>query len=994
MQSKALINHVVPHSYRDLPALVKENNFNEIKTVTTATDFIEAKHKCPDFEDKLNLAYFVAVKNDSHNVAKYLLTLGAKANADFQVSSLPELVKYDYLEKVKGIVEKPLNKNQKQYLNEALFRAVCVKNISTIDYLLKWGASARYSVRKNHLNIPLIAYAATFSTPEIVDTLLQKNGLRLIRDALFNITVNTQLNSNISITTYTEQLEKMLSLTRNSIQVKQKIMTELELIKNEYTGIIKNIMNYAQGLDLPERYFVQSREVHGLEFLKGCDEITGINFIGVSYCGKPLTMTSLKMIMDNSKDAAYPLLGMNGALFTLQDLYEIQNKSQKSLLASRTEHAIKLQGKLIEYDGTVNLIPLWCAVRYEDNVVFKIRLNAGVNPNECCDNDQIEFKYPIEFAAQLNNIIFAKQLLTHHSFDPKTLPRALIIAQKAKHQKLIELFITHLDVNQLDKKGYTLLHHAILASDLYKMQNLIMNGADVNLLCHGLSPLALVIKVMSQDNINTTEKNIYLEMIDYLLKNNANLSFTDENGSCVLSQAAETGDINLIKALLPFIPKSDEQHTDSFNLNKQNVPWYATILSHAIKSNDCLSLLACLEKEHIDFNYIFPNGRFILADMTLALSGRRCEDDDGDDLLWNKNRINKIKSQGSHLQQIAIINFLLEFGASPSKKIMNLNDNTALHLYFINIANCDGVSLDGIPNGYARLIDKFLAHGFDINQPNGDGLTLLHLAVKAQCFKAIKYLIANGADVNVQDKFGMTPMHYAAANAMTRYPATNHKIIVYLMSHDALSHIKNNADQTPYDIAHKMGDLILEKSCSFKQEYKTSLRLLNSVTENNNDNRDRFAVDKLHEDVLQYINFLNEAEPSLKSILEKMCETNHDMKKIIDVYRDPVTDDIMQMPVILHERIYNLDTLLSLPPEERRDPITGAPFKLSEIHFAMTVWKDLFYLKNYFLNKISLNENKQFEKRYHTVTTFFKRFNEGHINNKDIEPQMKQCVIL
>lgn len=67
---------------------------------------------------------------------------------------------------------------------------------------------------------------------------------------------------------------------------------------------------------------------------------------------------------------------------------------------------------------------------------------------------------------------------------------------------------------------------------------------------------------------------------------------------------------------------------------------------------------------------------------------------------------------------------------------------------------------------------------------------------------------------------------------------------------------------------------------------------------------------------------------SFKSQLEKLVLTD-DEKKKLEEFTDYITDELMETPVSVYGKNYNLDTVLSLNPQ--KDPHTRFPFTLRDI---------------------------------------------------------------
>ena len=54
-----------------------------------------------------------------------------------------------------------------------------------------------------------------------------------------------------------------------------------------------------------------------------------------------------------------------------------------------------------------------------------------------------------------------------------------------------------------------------------------------------------------------------------------------------------------------------------------------------------------------------------------------------------------------------------------------------------------------------------IGEGYDVNEPDADGLTPLHMAAINNNYGAAKTLLEAGADIDPQDKWGNTPLNRA-----------------------------------------------------------------------------------------------------------------------------------------------------------------------------------------------------------------------------------------
>ena len=111
---------------------------------------------------------------------------------------------------------------------------------------------------------------------------------------------------------------------------------------------------------------------------------------------------------------------------------------------------------------------------------------------------------------------------------------------------------------------------------------------------------------------------------------------------------------------------------------------------------------------------------------------------------------------------------------------------------------------DPSPEKQLAVIEYLIDSGVSINEPDKNGVTPLHRAVRFRSLEAVDLLLANGADVHATDrKSQSTALHRAVTNSGA--PATAGKtdvaasIVRSLLSHGADPTAKNKKGKSPTD---------------------------------------------------------------------------------------------------------------------------------------------------------------------------------------------------
>ena len=93
---------------------------------------------------------------------------------------------------------------------------------------------------------------------------------------------------------------------------------------------------------------------------------------------------------------------------------------------------------------------------------------------------------------------------------------------------------------------------------------------------------------------------------------------------------------------------------------------------------------------------------------------------------------------------------------------------------------------------------KFLIeNGADINARDNCGVAPLHYCCERLQLEEVKYLIENGADINAKDSYNYTPlMSVVSKEDILRYVAKSMEIIRFLLERGAVTHERNDAQET------------------------------------------------------------------------------------------------------------------------------------------------------------------------------------------------------
>jgi len=95
-----------------------------------------------------------------------------------------------------------------------------------------------------------------------------------------------------------------------------------------------------------------------------------------------------------------------------------------------------------------------------------------------------------------------------------------------------------------------------------------------------------------------------------------------------------------------------------------------------------------------------------------------------------------------------------------------------------------------------------LDHDIDVDMPNSDGQTPLHLIGTCQSLQVAEFLLQKGATPNIRDKYGNNALWTAVFNCKGK----NYEMVELFMKYHPDVTTKNKAGRSPLDFASQVGD--------------------------------------------------------------------------------------------------------------------------------------------------------------------------------------------
>lgn len=362
---------------------------------------------------------------------------------------------------------------------------------------------------------------------------------------------------------------------------------------------------------------------------------------------------------------------------------------------------------------------------------------------------------------------------------------------KNNYKKVIQLLTTnsYIDINEKDHEGRTSLIYAISQDYKALATILIEAGADINVVdkLNKMSPLHYA--VMYND----------LEMINVLIKRNANLNLKEEQGRTALHYAVFLGAWDAATCLM-------ENGSDIYTRNKNESSLLHTVAMHGdntfidelvkrhIKINAYDNIentplhYACAYNNPYTIYFLIKKGAEVNAsnhdgETPLHLAALHGNDECVDAMIGFNADINRTNIKGESALHYSIKsknkNTMITLLKNGIDTNLYSNNGTALHYAVHDYDVFVDLILFGVDAGlkdqHGRTVFHELSktsseekesiirlvcqHNVDINEKDNEGNTALHLAASHQQYDTMKLLIKYGADESVLNNAGLKAKH-------------------------------------------------------------------------------------------------------------------------------------------------------------------------------------------------------------------------------------------
>jgi len=453
-----------------------------------------------------------------------------------------------------------------------------------------------------------------------------------------------------------------------------------------------------------------------------------------------------------------------------------------------------------------------------DVISVKAEIEKGNNPSEANRGNHDVVSIAINNNAPLETIVY---LINQdgNSIDKMTHDGRLYIhwAANRGNVELVKYLLNQgSDINRTDDKGAIPLAFAASNGQVNpEIYELFFKA--------GLNP-----KYTNENGTNFMQMAVShdkgLVLTDYLISKGLSLKDVDLFGNTIFDYAARNGNVEILKELqkkgvkpsskaIIFASEGSRGFSNTLDFYKYLVEDLKlkpktigdngeNVLHNLVKKKDQETIIAYFLEKGIDVNQVNKEGNTVLMEAAKGTDVPVLQT-----ILLQTKNINQRNKNG-----LSALSFSLNNGSAEvleelikNKADLNVRDNAGNNLAYYLIQSYRPAR----PNqkdDFTEKITVLQKVGFNFNQEQKDGNTLLHLAVAKNDLKLFENLEKFNIDINAVNEEEMTALHKAAL------VAKDDSILKYLVSKGADVTIKTEFDETAYDLASENEILIETKT--------------------------------------------------------------------------------------------------------------------------------------------------------------------------------------
>jgi len=473
--------------------------------------------------------------------------------------------------------------------------------------------------------------------------------------------------------------------------------------------------------------------------------------------------------------------------------------------------------------------------------VIKNLLDKGADPN--AENVLINtYETITDIASMLNGIKMLELLLDYKLNpdlrDPVSGDTLLHFAIKSRYLEMVKLLVKYgCSVNMENYTGKFPIIYAIQKNQPDILEYLLQNGADPNAITSQYSGLHIA-----------AYHNLF-KIVELLLKYDADISYTDENGETAFTYAIEKNHNRIIQTMLPYL-----------NIYELKMGLELALVKHDLKLVKFLMRNDAFQRLYEDEDLFYNIMTMFVENFLNTLN-----DQDMEILKWlttflGKDMFTSIIQNEPYIfteliyiysTDVNKIKFLISLGADvgaihPLTRETSLitsakNPYTNIEIVkclienvkgsvkeFINIENIEGETALILFTQSPDIVKYLIENGGDINYKNNLNETFFMHACKSSM--DITYLIEQKAEINHQSNEGETALMWAIMDE-------NIKNVRILLENNADVQLKTKNGENALDIAIKinnanilrlLSEYIMENGIYMDSKYNKLLSIFTS----------------------------------------------------------------------------------------------------------------------------------------------------------------------
>ncbi|CAG8385864.1 unnamed protein product [Penicillium salamii] len=311
------------------------------------------------------------------------------------------------------------------------------------------------------------------------------------------------------------------------------------------------------------------------------------------------------------------------------------------------------------------------------------------------------------------------------SFNPRAIRGLHLAAHFGLSETVDHLLESEQSPDVTDSDGYTPLHWAFGAHQIIVAQKLLDKGANWE--CRDPEENRTPLSLAAEDG--------FVDIIELLLNNGADVESRDETGRTPLSWAVENGHLNVTELLLENGANTESQDKTG-----------RIILSWAVKGG-FVDIIELLIKNGTKLESRDQSGR---TSFSWAVENRFLD------------TIQLLLNNGAELESRD------ETGRTPLFRAAENGHLDVMELLFENGANTESQDKTGriilswaVKGGFVDIIELLIKNGTKLESRDQSGRTSFSWAAEYGFWGSIELLINNGANVESRDETGRTPLSWA-----------------------------------------------------------------------------------------------------------------------------------------------------------------------------------------------------------------------------------------